>query len=378
MINQKARWLGSFIAALLALPMFAATTGLSASVQHTSGAAVSRALYAAPVTQGDSRTFPETGKTVRAKFLVYWNGHGGLPQQGFPISEEMQEVSDTNGQTYTVQYFERAVFELHPEFAGTPNEVLLSLLGVFFYNSKYGAAGAPGQVANNDPGSVLFPETGKRAGGKFLDYWKTHGGLAQQGFPISEEFMEKSDLNGQTYKVQYFQRAVFELHPEFAGTPNEVLLSQLGTFRYRAKYLGGGGNPTAVPPTSAVPTTVAATPTTVPATNTPAPVGTPNPCSDVPASQNAVVAPSNCAKAGSRFAFAARGFTPGENIGVYVTAPDQSVFGAPFQVKADAAGISEAVGFTTQPDFPTGIWAMTFEGVQSHNRGIAYFKLLAP
>src|SRR5689334_6469621 len=84
--------------------------------------------------QGDSRTFPETGKTVKGRFLTYWTNNGGLAQQGFPISEEMQEVSDTDGQTYTVQYFERAVFEFHP--AEKPEfQVLLSLLGTFFYQA---------------------------------------------------------------------------------------------------------------------------------------------------------------------------------------------------------------------------------------------------
>jgi hypothetical protein len=76
--------------------------------------------------QGTSRTFPETGKTVSGRFLEYWDTHGGLMQQGYPISDEMQEVSDTDGKTYTVQYFERAVFEKHPENA-PPNDVLLSL-----------------------------------------------------------------------------------------------------------------------------------------------------------------------------------------------------------------------------------------------------------
>ena len=41
--------------------------------------------------------------------------------------------------------------------------------------------------------SRTFPETGKTVQGKFLTYWDTHGGLAQQGFPISDEFLEKSD-----------------------------------------------------------------------------------------------------------------------------------------------------------------------------------------
>ncbi len=182
-----------------------------------------------------SRTFPETGKAVTGIFLDYWARHGGLAQQGFPISDLMQEKSDLNGQTYTVQYFERAVFEYHPENQ-PPNQVLLSQLGLFRYKAKY-PNGAPNQQANGSPGSVLFPETGKRLGGSFLKYWQEHGGLAQQGYPISEEFKEKSDLNGQTYTVQYFERAVFELHPE-NPPPFDILLSQLGLFRYNSKYGG--------------------------------------------------------------------------------------------------------------------------------------------
>src|SRR5258708_5823058 len=65
--------------------------------------------------QDGARYFVETGKTVGGRFLEYWNGHGGLAQQGYPISEEMREKSDADGRIYTVQYFERAVFELHPE-----------------------------------------------------------------------------------------------------------------------------------------------------------------------------------------------------------------------------------------------------------------------
>ena len=87
-----------------------------------------------------------------------------------------------------------------------------------------------------------FPETGIAACGRFLDYWRTHGGLAQQGFPISGEFVERSALDGKTYTVQYFERAVFELHPE-NQPPYDVLLSQLGTFRYRQLYTEQGPPP---------------------------------------------------------------------------------------------------------------------------------------
>jgi len=65
-------------------------------------------LISLPALQGvaapgaDSHTFPETGHTVSGGFWTYWQGHGGLAQQGYPISEELQEVSDLNGHTYTV------------------------------------------------------------------------------------------------------------------------------------------------------------------------------------------------------------------------------------------------------------------------------------
>ncbi|MDQ3930836.1 MAG: peptidase S8, partial [Chloroflexota bacterium] len=153
--QKSARLCLAFVMALLAIPLLPPS---SAYVQC------------------DSYTFPETGKTVRGKFLTYWNEHGVLPQQGYPISEEMQEKSDTDGKTYTVQYFERAVFELHPENAA-PNDVLLSLLGNFLYKQKY-PNGAPAQKANTSSGSQLFQQTGKRVGGLFLDYWQKHGGLA--------------------------------------------------------------------------------------------------------------------------------------------------------------------------------------------------------
>src|SRR5207237_5953976 len=68
------------------------------------------------------------------KILQYWNQYGGLKQFGFPLSEQFQEVSATDGKTYTVQYFERNRFELHPEKAA-PYEVELGLLGVQQYKA---------------------------------------------------------------------------------------------------------------------------------------------------------------------------------------------------------------------------------------------------
>jgi hypothetical protein len=193
--------------------------------------------------QGNCRTFPETGQQVCGLFLRYWDSHGGLAQQGLPITGELREVSQTDGRTYFVQYFERAIFEWHPEKSGTPYEVLLSLLGRFTFNARYppSVTPRPDEQPNRSPGSLLFRETGKHLGGRFLQYWRENGGLAQQGYPITDEFIERSALDGKTYRVQYFERAVFELHPENAP-PNDVLLSQLGTYRHRALYGGREDN----------------------------------------------------------------------------------------------------------------------------------------
>ncbi|HUP27360.1 MAG TPA: DUF5107 domain-containing protein [Chloroflexia bacterium] len=67
--------------------------------------------------------FPQTRHTLSNQFLTYWQGHGGLAQFGYPISQPVEE----NG--VLAQYFERNRFELHPENSGTPFEVLLGLLG---------------------------------------------------------------------------------------------------------------------------------------------------------------------------------------------------------------------------------------------------------
>ncbi len=215
-----------------------------------------------------SRYFPETKHTVKGTFLKYWEEHGGLAQQGYPLSEEFTETSALDGKLYTVQYFERAVFEKHPENSA-PYDVLLSQLGTFQYKARYTGAGAPNQQQSSQ-NAQLFKETGFYVGGIFLDYWNTHGGLAQQGYPISNEFTEVSDLDGKSYTVQYFERAVFEMHPE-NQPPYNVLLSQLGTFELKKRYPAGAtpGNAGNPQPVATAPAAVPTAPDAVPTANPP-------------------------------------------------------------------------------------------------------------
>jgi hypothetical protein len=73
--------------------------------------------------------FPHTGHSVKESFLRFWLKNGDVRQFGYPISEEVPEISAEDGKVYTVQYFERARFEWHPIEAGGPNEVQLGLIG---------------------------------------------------------------------------------------------------------------------------------------------------------------------------------------------------------------------------------------------------------
>jgi peptidoglycan/xylan/chitin deacetylase (PgdA/CDA1 family) len=163
--------------------------------------------------------FPVTGHVLSGDFLTYWRANGGLSIFGYPITEQMQQGG------LQVQYFERARFEYHPEFKGTPYQVELELLGSETVQGRTETAFQPLTALPNWTDSadrLYFPATRHYLSYGFKTYWQQHGGLAIFGFPISEEFQE----GGRT--VQYFERARFEWWPEHRGTQYEVQLGLLG------------------------------------------------------------------------------------------------------------------------------------------------------
>jgi hypothetical protein len=176
----------------------------------------------------DGGTFyPQTGHATCKAMESYWQRYGGLAQFGFPISDPLAEASPTDGKTYTVQYFERARFELHPENKGTPYEVMLGLVGRQFHKLD------PPTTPINDSGHTYFKETGHNVSAEFNTYWQSHGGLFVNGYPITEEIKERAS-DGKTYTVQYFERARFEYHPENKA-PYNVLLGTLGRMAWDAR-----------------------------------------------------------------------------------------------------------------------------------------------
>jgi hypothetical protein len=153
---------------------------------------------------------------------------GSLRRFGYPLTEAFEEVSETDGGVYLTQYFERARFELHPEYAGTEHHVQLGLVGVETTTTRTTeTAFKPIQPIASTPDKFYFPETRHSLGGFFKRVWEERGGLMIFGYPISEEFPELSETDGLVHIVQYFERNRFEYHPDYAGTEDEVMLGHL-------------------------------------------------------------------------------------------------------------------------------------------------------
>ncbi|MBA2451586.1 MAG: N-acetylmuramoyl-L-alanine amidase, partial [Chloroflexia bacterium] len=176
----------------------------------------------------DVTFFDVTAHNVPEPFATYWETRGGLARFGYPLTEAFPEQSVVDGVTYLTQYFERARFEYHPEYAGSEYEVLLGLLGVERTGSRVSEYPFRPVGPDQTPdGGAHFPETGHTLSGNFLDFWLENGGLPIFGYPISERFEEVSETDGELHVVQYFERNRFEYHPNLPQLPNGVLLGHL-------------------------------------------------------------------------------------------------------------------------------------------------------
>jgi hypothetical protein len=185
---------------------------------------------------GRCRAFPETGYQACGRILEYWEQNGGLPVFGYPIGPQ-QGVS-IEGKVFQAQEFERNRLELHPENP-RPYDVLLGRLGAEVL-ARQGRDWQQFPKLGATPGGCLFfPETGHSLCEPFLSYWRSkglefdgRGGLSQGenlalfGLPLSEPQPEQLS-DGNTYLVQWFERARFEYHPQNPD-PYKVLLGLLG------------------------------------------------------------------------------------------------------------------------------------------------------
>ena len=162
-------------AVLVVLVLALAAPGLARAVPQGS----------APARAQDAACFPETGQCLRGRFLAYWQTHGGLTLNGYPLTEERTEVLE-DGMAYLVQYCERVRLEYHPEHA-PPHDVLLGQFGRLVHPADPPVAPDP---QAGTPGVAYFAATGHNVRDRFLAHWQAHGGLAQFGYPLSEELTE--------------------------------------------------------------------------------------------------------------------------------------------------------------------------------------------
>jgi len=196
---------------------------------------------AAPVS-ASSDYYTDTGHYLYGQFRDYWNGNGGLLQYGFPITKVFDQQSE-DGKTHPTQYLQRAVFEQHAENKGTPFEVLGRRLAALQTTSRATTDPNFQPVGNPNDGRLWFSQTNHTVGGSdsgtaaIRAFWEKAGkGDLQRsvqifGYPISEPFDEQNPPvpagDGQTHRVQYFERYRLEYHPENAD-PFKVLLGLLG------------------------------------------------------------------------------------------------------------------------------------------------------
>ena len=194
----------------------------------------------APASAARNAYFDLTGHNVSDPFLGYFEHYGGVPILGLPLTETFKDGD------LIMQYFERARFEWHPD--NPPGwQVELGQLGREVSVGRQHEA--PFRPVAATAGGAFFPQTGHTLRGAFRDFWNARGGLPLFGYPLSEEFVEKSPTDGKPYLVQYFERNRFEYHNDFAGTPYAVQLGLLG----RQSFAQRGYNTALLAPAKALP-----------------------------------------------------------------------------------------------------------------------------
>jgi len=179
---------------------------------------------AAPLPQAIAPAcFVETGYCIDGRIRELWARGGGLMVFGFPITGLQPEVIE--GRTVMLQWFERARIELHPDLP-YPYDALIGRLGA---EALAGRAPTRAVASTALVGECrAFSETGLRVCGEFLAAWLAGGAdldgdgalteresLALYGLPLTPPRTEQL-ADGNTYVVQWFERARFELHPEIA------------------------------------------------------------------------------------------------------------------------------------------------------------------
>ncbi|MBN1146982.1 MAG: hypothetical protein JXA78_06990 [Anaerolineales bacterium] len=170
--------------------------------------------------QGE-KYFEETGHSVSGEFYMHYFSIQSYDElYGFPITDVFTDA--TTG--HSIQYFQKARFELIPE-APFGQRIRRAPLGEYLYE-----ANRPFPIPENSPGCRTFPDSSFQVCYAFREFFEANGGEEQLGYPISN--IESLD-DGRM--VQYFQQARLEWLPS-SDAEQRVVLADLG---YQYFYLRG-------------------------------------------------------------------------------------------------------------------------------------------
>jgi len=170
--------------------------------------------------EGPGRYYSETGHTLDARFVPYFDTHGGLALLGYPITDPFHDPMTG----LLVQYLQNARIELAADPESGDLTVRLSPLGEWM-------GGWQERIDVHDAGAgcTYYPESGHSVCHAFLTYFVEQGGPELIGYPISEMTLENGRL------VQYFQGFRLEWVPENAPG-YQVRAAQLGRLHFN--YMG--------------------------------------------------------------------------------------------------------------------------------------------
>lgn len=169
--------------------------------------------------QEGGQYFSQTGHNVIGEFWAFYQSVADAALVfGAPITEQFT-ASDGSGRT--IQYFERARFELDPS-KPAGQRVQTTPLGTLLYKP-----GLPSVNLTTAGACRVFPN-GFGVCYDFLKFFDQHGGLARFGNPISAfEFQQDGRI------IQYFEKTRFEYYPE-RGAGNTVRLADVGRLYFNA------------------------------------------------------------------------------------------------------------------------------------------------
>ncbi|MFO7169447.1 MAG: hypothetical protein DIU80_015590 [Chloroflexota bacterium] len=329
------------------------------------------------------RYFSETGQIVQYGFKEIWETRGGLAIFGLPLSGEITETTD-DGEARTVQYFERARFEYHPQLP-PGRRVLLSVLGRRFAPPELTAPLAP-----NAPPPGPLTITPEQASNEEED--ADDSGLVRQLVPpaVNGTMNPLAGSPGQTFA--FAPTAGYNAGETVSVWANPTGGTPVFVGRFRADNEGAIAPVFFTPPASAQlgEWAIVAEGNTskrqaigyfllisgpigrIAAAPTPPP---PTPGPPVPANVNATVAPRS-GPPGTVFFFNASGFQPGEEVQIAIIASDGQQTGAE-PVKADQSGSLRYAGlfYASPRDTPLGLYRMVAYGTTSNRTSTAYFVL---